>query len=76
MTISKQRLNEIVLEVAKTFIREMEGYSYFGSNPGIPEDDVTDFALALIRRVESECGMTALIDGKEHFIKISLVSEE
>ncbi len=54
MTISKERMNEIALEVAKSFICEMEGYIYFGSNPGIPEDDITDFAHTLLKAVETE----------------------
>jgi hypothetical protein len=52
--ISKARFEQIALEVAAGFIKEMEGYSYFGSNPGIPEDDVSDFAHALIAAVEKE----------------------
>lgn len=30
--------------VLSKFTREMEGYSYYGSNPGISEDDYEDVA--------------------------------
>lgn len=34
--------------ILATFTQEMEGYSYFGSNPGIPEDDYDDVAEAIM----------------------------
>lgn len=35
-------------EVLATFTREMEGYSYFGSNSGIQEDDYDEVAEAIM----------------------------
>lgn len=35
-------------KVLATFTREMEGYSYFGSNPGIQEDDYDEVAEAIM----------------------------
>lgn len=35
-------------KILATFTREMEGYSYFGSNPGISEDDYDDVAEAVM----------------------------
>ena len=39
--------------VLKTFTREMENYSYCGSNPGISEDDYDDVAESIM----SELGL-------------------
>ena len=37
-------LREKLIAIMKEFVTEMEGYSYFSSNPGIPEDDLDDVA--------------------------------
>lgn len=50
MTISKERLNEIALEVAKTQYEDD-----FHKWPDEYTKRVKDFALAFIRRVEAEC---------------------
>ena len=34
--------------ILKTFTREMENYSYYGSNPGISEDDYDEVAETLM----------------------------
>lgn len=39
----KAKRDKIVAIMAR-WTREMEGYSYYGSNPGIPEDDFEDVA--------------------------------
>jgi hypothetical protein len=39
----KARRDRIVAIIAR-YTTEMEGYSYFGSNPGVPEDDYEDIA--------------------------------
>ena len=39
----KAKRDKIVAVMAR-WTREMEGYSYFGSNPGIQEDDYEDVA--------------------------------
>lgn len=35
------------VETLKNLTTEMEGYSYFGSNPGVKEDDYDDVAKAI-----------------------------
>jgi hypothetical protein len=35
-------------DILKRFTQEMEGYSYFGSNPGISEDDYEYVADAIM----------------------------
>lgn len=44
--ISKEEfeLREKIISAMKEFVTEMESYSYFGSNPGIPEDDLDEVA--------------------------------
>jgi hypothetical protein len=44
--ISKEEfeLREKLIAIMKVFVTEMEGYSYFSSNPGIPENDLDDVA--------------------------------
>lgn len=37
-------LREKLIAIMKEFVTEMEGYSYFSSNPGIPENDLDDVA--------------------------------
>lgn len=37
-----------ILEILKSHTKEMEGYSYFGSNPGVSEDDYDDIAKEII----------------------------
>lgn len=37
-----------VMKIISEFTTEMEGYSYFGSNPGIPEDSYDEVAEAII----------------------------
>ena len=40
---AKERRDRIVAIIAR-YTTEMEGYSYFGSNPGVKEDDYEDIA--------------------------------
>jgi hypothetical protein len=44
--ISKEEkaIRDRIIAVISRHTREMEGYSYFGSNPGISEDDYEDIA--------------------------------
>lgn len=37
-------MKDKIIEILKAHTREMEGYSYFGSNPGISEDDYEEIA--------------------------------
>ena len=38
-----------IVAIINSYTREMEGYSYFGSNPGVPEDDYEDIADDIMR---------------------------
>lgn len=44
--ISKEEkeLRDKIVAVIDRYTKEMEGYSYYGSNPGISEDDYEDVA--------------------------------
>lgn len=37
-----------VIEILSTFVTEMENYSYYGSNPGIPVDSLEEVAQKMI----------------------------
>jgi hypothetical protein len=37
-----------IIGIIARYTREMEGYSYFGSNPGVQEDDYEDVADAIM----------------------------
>ena len=37
-----------IIELMKSYVEEMEGYSYFGSNMGIPEDEIEDIADKIV----------------------------
>lgn len=38
--------------VMKRYLREMEHYSYYSSNPGIPEDDLEDVAEDIMTELD------------------------
>ena len=38
-----------IMKVLAQHTEEMEGYSYFGSNPGIPEDEYDEVAQEIIK---------------------------
>ena len=39
---------EMITEILKSYVTEMEGYCYFGSNPGIPEDDIEEIVERIL----------------------------
>lgn len=39
-----------VINLCREFVTEMEGYCYYGSNPGIPEDDIEDLVDVLMAK--------------------------
>ncbi len=48
ISLPDKLLRDKIEAVLSSFTREMEGYSYFGSNPGISEDDYDDVAEAIM----------------------------
>ena len=40
-----------VIEIMERHTQEMEGYSYFGSNPGIAEDSYEDIACEIMKEI-------------------------
>lgn len=48
--ISKEEkeLRDKLVDIISSFTEEMEGYSYFGSNPGVPEDNYEDIAEEIL----------------------------
>jgi hypothetical protein len=44
MSFSEKTIRDKLEKILSEFTREMEGYSYFSSNPGISEDDYEDVA--------------------------------
>ena len=48
--ISKEEkeLRDKLVDIIARFTQEMENYSYFGSNPGVPEDSYEDIAEEIL----------------------------
>lgn len=44
ISLEEKLLRDRIIRIMSEWTREMEGYSYFGSNPGISEDDYEDVA--------------------------------
>lgn len=51
VSTAERELSDKMLEVMQPYVREMEGYSYFGSNPGIKEDDLEELITELITKL-------------------------
>lgn len=47
MNLNKEQFCKIVQNTLEMYTREMEAYSYFGSNLGVPQDDYEDVASDL-----------------------------
>lgn len=48
MSLNEKIIRDRIEAILGTFTREMEGYSYFGSNPGVSEDDYDEVAEAIM----------------------------
>lgn len=44
ISLEEKLLRDKIIRIMSGWTREMEGYSYFGSNPGVSEDDYEDVA--------------------------------
>jgi len=42
----------MIKELLKEYVTEMEDYSYFGSNKGIPEDDIEEIVERILKYYE------------------------
>jgi hypothetical protein len=50
--MNKEEIRKRIIEIINSYTREMEGYSYFGSNPGVSEDDYEDIANDILKEFE------------------------
>jgi hypothetical protein len=48
ISLQEKLLRDKIVAVIEKYTKEMEGYSYFGSNPGVPEDDYEEIADDLL----------------------------
>ena len=48
MSHTEKDIRDKIEAILGKFTREMEGYSYFGSNPGIQQDDYDEVAEAIM----------------------------
>jgi len=44
ISFENKQIRDKIVAIISRYTTEMEGYSYFGSNPGIKEDDYEDIA--------------------------------
>jgi hypothetical protein len=44
ISTEEKNIRDRIVAIISRHTREMEGYSYFGSNPGVAEDDYEDIA--------------------------------
>jgi len=51
MTKAEYEMRCRIVKVIAQYTTEMEGYSYFGSNPGIKEDDYEDVADDIMKEL-------------------------
>ena len=49
-------LRDLIIKTMNSYVKEMEGYSYFGSNPGIDDDDIEEIADEIIAAIAKEQG--------------------
>lgn len=56
ISLEEKLLRDKIIRIMSGWTKEMEGYSYFGSNPGISEDDYEDVAdeILLAFKVEEK----------------------
>jgi len=47
--MTKEEIKDRIIAIIDAHTREMEGYCYFGSNPGVSTDDYEDIADDLLK---------------------------
>jgi hypothetical protein len=50
--MSNDEIRAIIVGVLNEYTTEMEGYSYFGSNPGVPEDVYNEVAEDIVNLLD------------------------
>lgn len=59
ISLEDKLLRDKLVALISEYVQEMEGYSYYGSNPGVPLDSIEDVADAIIVKFkvegDSEC---------------------
>lgn len=55
ISAADKAVRDRIIAVIARYTKEMEGYSYFGKNPGVSEDDYEDVADEIMQ----EFGITA-----------------
>ena len=48
ISTNEKAIRDRIVEIISRYTQEMEGYSYFGSNPGVDDDDYEDVADAIM----------------------------
>ena len=48
ISLQEKLLRDKIIALIEKYTTEMEGYSYFGSNPGVPEEDYEEIADDLL----------------------------
>ena len=49
ITPAEKAIRDRIVAVMAKYTQEMEGYSFYGSNPGVKEDDYEDIAEDLMK---------------------------
>ena len=49
ITPAEKAIRDRIVAVMAKYTQEMEGYSFYGSNPGVKEDDYEDIAEELMK---------------------------
>lgn len=44
ISLQEKLLRDKIVAIIDKWTQEMEGYSYYGNNPGVPEEDYEDIA--------------------------------
>ena len=52
ITVEEKARRDRIVAIIARYTTEMEGYSYYGSNPGVKEDDYEDIADAIMQEMK------------------------
>jgi hypothetical protein len=50
--MTNKQIKQRIIAILDNYTTEMEGYSYYGSNPGVSEDDYEDIANDILKEFE------------------------